>query len=534
MKIISDDTILNGVYLQNIPGTNLWQSDLYIPFNKRQVEFGVSFIFDSSVQFRIWKLGPFKVYEQNTELRTSMSRFSVESSLMIKLALDQNIEEEYYSHCLYILKSARDSDDLNCMAQIMALEKMSRELNAKQREGIFKKIIQAVLKGMQIQRTNSAGFLCFISQMNLLTSQMETNLPIEFAKQIFLQCLSTICVQNPTQHLWETIESLYKTAFKEEANFMSYCNYTYFIFGPKTSCEMLPKWKRGHKLMPSDCEHSRKTLKSLVENVFTSLHENCEISEKIDFLKRIQESITLELQIEIIRDLELRKISPLDKQLEIFYLAYEKEINELSRKGEIVPIIREWNRMIPYSVFSADKLRQRTKKYLIESLGKASNLQLEHACSSFQELFVDSTLFNEAASKIQMMQTMATSLNEMFHSLMPTCLNEPTIQNIPIADIESIVLSWFSHALKHHCKKKSKRDKASESLQKLYSYVDKIALHPLLRSESDFKRKVDKEALDYLKEFEIIDIVNFVPEMTKLENGVTEEIFKDRSFKRIV
>lgn len=527
MKIISDDTRLNGVYLQNIHGTNLWQRDFCIPFNKRQVEFGVSFIFDSSVQVHVWKLGTFRVFEQNTEFKTSISRFSVESSLMIKLALDQNIEEEYYSHCVYILKSARDGEDLNCMTQIKALEKMSWQLNAKQREGIFKKIIQAVQKGMQIQKTNTAGFLCFMSQMNLLTSQMEKNLPIEYAKQIFLQCLSTICVQNPTQHLWETIESLYKTAFREEANFLSYCNYMYHIFGPKTSCEMLPKWKRCHKLLPKDCEHSRKTLKSLVENVFHPLHENSEISDKIDFLKRIQESITLEFQIEIIRDLELRKISPLDQQLEIFYVAYEKKINKLSRKGEIVPIIHEWNRMIPYSVFSADKLRERTQQYLIESLGKASDLQLQYACSSFQELFVDSTLFTEAASKIPMLKKMATSLNGMFHSLMPICLNEQIIQNIPIADVESIVLSWFSNALKHHCKKKSIPDKASDSLEKLYSYVDKIALHPLLRSKSDLKRKVDKQAFEYLKEFDIIDIVNFVPEMTKLENGVTEEIFKD-------
>lgn len=528
MTILSEDTRFNGVGLRNIPGTNLWQGDLFIPFNKQEIEFGVSFIFDSSVQFHVWKLGTLKFVEQYTEFTTEMSRFSVESSLIIKLACYQNIEEEYYSHCLYILKSARDGEDLKCMTQINALEKMSRELNTKQRDGIFQKIIHTVQKGMQIQRANSAGFLCFMSQMNLSTSKIRYILPMDLAKQIFPQCLSTICITTPTQNLWETIENVYKTAFREEANFLSLCNYMYHIFGPKTSCEMLSKWKTGKdKLLPSDHEHSRQTLKSLVEKVFSSFHENCRTSEKIDFLKKIQESITLEFQIEIIRDLESRKISPLDVQLELFYSTYETKINELSRRGEIVPIIREWNRIIPYSVLSADKLREMTKKCLIDSFGKATDLQLQNACSSFQELFLDSALFTEAVAKIQMMQKMATSLNEMFHLLMPACLNEWTLQDIPIAEVESIVLSWFSHALKHHCKRKTKRDKASNSLLKLYLYVDKIALLPLLRSESDLKRKLDKTAFEYLKEFEIIDIVNFVPEMTKLENEATEEIFRD-------
>lgn len=51
------------------------------------------------------------------------------------------------------------------------------------------------------------------------------------------------------------IESLYKIVFKEEVNFMLYCNYMYFIFGLKISCEMFLKWKRGYKLMFSDCEY---------------------------------------------------------------------------------------------------------------------------------------------------------------------------------------------------------------------------------------------------------------------------------------
>lgn len=524
MQLISNDSSIHGVYLKNIVGTYLWQVNLSIPTTKQRIEFGVSFKFDSS-----WKLGAFKVYERNQELRTKISSFSVECPLFIQLVLDENREQEYFSHCLYILSSANDGDELECITQTTALEKMSRGLNQKQREGILKKTIQTVQEGMQIRSANSAAFLCFLQQMNIPTLQLQNIMPMSLASKVFQECLSTIWTPNLIQGVFETMENVYKSAFRENSNFMSYCNYMYHFFGPKTSCYMLSKWKSENKLtlLPYNSENSRLTLKSLIEKVFHSFNENCDISEEIDFLQKLQVSLTLELQIELVKDLESRKISPLDMQLENLFSFYEKKMEELSRKGEVVSILREWNRISSCFLLSADKLREKTKRYLFDSFDKTSDAQLQDVCSSFEELFVDSTLFTEAVSKIQMMQKMATSVNEMFHSLMPACLNEWTLVDIPSTDLESLVLSWFSHALKHHCKKQSKRDKASNSLLKLYSFVDKIALHPLLHSESDLKRKLDKKAFEYLKEFEILDIVNFVPEMTKLENGVTENIFRD-------
>lgn len=525
MKLISNDSSINGAYLENIVGTNLWQVYVSIPTTKQRIDFGVSFKFDSS-----WKLGTVKIYEQNKELRTKISSFSVESPLIIQLVLDENREEEYFSHCLYILKSANDGQELECMTQTKALEKMSGGLNQKQREGILKKTIQTVQKGMQIRRANSASFLCFLSQMNIPTLQFQNIMPISLASQVFQQCLSTMETTQSIQGIFETMENVYKSAFRGEANFMSYCNYMYQFFGPKTSCYMLSKWKRENKLttlLPYNRENSTLTLKSLVENVFHSFDENCDISEEIDFLQNLQVSLTLELQIELVKDLKSRKISPLDMQLDILYSFYEKKMNELSRKGEVVSIICEWNIISSCFLLSADKLREKTKKYLIDSFDKSSDAQLQDVCSLFQELCVNGTLFNDAVSKLQMMQKMATSSNEHFHSLLPACLNEWTSQDIPTDDVETIVFNWFNRALNHHCKRKSKRDKASTSLQKLYSYVDKISLHPLLQSESDLKRKLDRKVFDYLKEFEIIDIVNLVPEIAKLENGQTENMFGD-------
>lgn len=525
VQLISKDQSINGLCLENIVGTNLWQVNLSVPTTKQRIDIGVSFKFDSS-----WKLYDVKLYERNRELRTKISSFFAESRLFIQLVLDEKREEEYFSHCIYILRSANDGKELECISQIKALEEMSQGLNQKQREGILKKTIQTVQKGMQIRRANSAAFLCFLQQMKIPTLQLQYIMPMSLANKVFKQCLTTIWTPNLIQGVFETMENVYKSAFREEANFMSYCNYMYQFFGPKTSCYMLLKWKRENKtttLLTYNPEYSRQTLKSLVEKVFHSFDENCDISEEIDFLTKLQVSLTLELQIELVKDLESRKISPLDMQLEILFSCYENKMNELSRKGEAVSILCEWDRITSFFLLSADKLRGKTKRCLFDSVDKISVAQLHDVGSSFQELFVDNTLFTDAGSKIQMMQKMATSSNEMFHSLMPACLIKWTLVDIPTADVESVVLSWFSHALKHHCRKKSKRDKASNSLLKLYSFINKIALHPLLRSESDLKRKLDKKSFEYLKEFEIIDIVNFVPEMTKLENGVTEEIFKD-------
>lgn len=525
MKLISNDLKYHGKHLEPIVGTNLWKVILNIPDTQKHIEFGVSFKFDSS-----WKLGTVKLYEQNKELRTRLSLFSVESPLIIQLVLDENREEEYCSHCLFILRSARNLKELECMAQIKALEEMSQGLYPRQKEGILKKTIQTIQKGLQIQGANSAGFLCFLSQMNIPTLKLQKMMPMDLANQVFQECLSTSWTPNSIKNLFETIENVYKTAFRENANFLSYCNFMYHIFGPKTSRNMLLKWKRENykrTLLPYNPENSRQTLKSLVEKVFLSFDENCDISEEIDFLQTLQESLTIELQIELVKDLDLRKISPLDMQLAILYSFYEKNMNEFSRKGDIVSIICQWNRISSCVFLSADKLHERTKKCLIASFDKTSDTQLKDACRLLQELCVNGTLFNDAVSQLQMMQRMATSLNESFHSLLPACLNEWTLQDISTADLETIVLTWFSLALKHHCKRKSKREKTSTSLLKLYSYVSKISMHPLLRSESDLKRNLDRKAFDYLKEFEITDIISFVPEMAKLETGPTENMFRD-------
>lgn len=64
-------------------------------------------------------------------------------------------------------------------------------------------------------------------------------------------------------------------------------------------------------------------------------------------------------------------------------------------------------------------------------------------------------------------------------------------------------------------------------LLKFYLYVSKIFMYLLLWLEFDLKRNLDRKVFDYLKEFEIIDIISFVLEMVKLEIGFIENMFRD-------
>lgn len=64
-------------------------------------------------------------------------------------------------------------------------------------------------------------------------------------------------------------------------------------------------------------------------------------------------------------------------------------------------------------------------------------------------------------------------------------------------------------------------------LLKFYLYVSKIFMYLLLWLEFDLKRNLDRKVFDYLKEFEIIDIISFVLEMVKLEIGLIENMFRD-------
>lgn len=109
--MLSDqDKELNGAKLKNISGTNLWEVDVLIPCCKKQVKFSYCIVFDSSVQINF--LGTnVKVLDKTKEMNTRPFYALVDSSLKLQTAFDV-IDEGYYFHCLYILQSAIDGNEL--------------------------------------------------------------------------------------------------------------------------------------------------------------------------------------------------------------------------------------------------------------------------------------------------------------------------------------------------------------------------------------------------------------------------------------
>lgn len=522
---------LNGAKLKNISGTSLWEVNVNIPCCKKHVTFSYCIVFDSSVQINVWIIGKMKVFDKTKEVHTITFQTIVDSSLKIQTTSFDNIEEGYYSHCLYILKSAIDDYEVDCITQIDELKDMSCHLTHIQKQAILAKIVQTLQKSHQMKRASFVGFLCIIAQMEIPGLKIEKIMQDKFAEEVFLQCTTVTCIPKALQVVYfEIMAKFYKCAYKEDADFLSFCNCIYPCCGPEISSKMLSKWKLlenvSTALQPHNGEHAKHVLKSLVLKVFQYAEKSCENSKAQGFLEKLQRFLSLDLQIELVKELKLSPIS-LDIPVEILQSTCERKMHELSKKGEVVNIIIEWNKIISCDVLSTDKLRETVKKCLIESFDKANDSQLHDACSLLQEVCVNGTLFNDTGSRIQLMKKIATSMNEGIHMLVAVCLKEKGFMEIPIDEVECIVLNWFDHASKHHCGNIFERNKLSDSLLKLYSYVGEIFSNPSLSLHADLTRKLDRKAFDYLKGVDIVDLVKNVPKMEILEDEPLEEMLKN-------
>lgn len=524
--MLSDqDKELNGAKLKNISGTNLWEVDVLIPCCKKQVKFSYCIVFDSSVQINF--LGTnVKVLDKTKEMNTRPFYALVDSSLKLQTAFDV-IDEGYYFHCLYILQSAIDGNELECISQINELKNILHHLTCVQKQDILEKIVHTLQKSHHMKRASFVGFSCIMAQMEIPGLKIEKILQDKFAEKVFLQCMSVTCIPKPLQFVYfEIMAKFYNHAYQEEANFMSFCNYIYSYCGPEICSKMLSKWRSIENVTtsfyPNDGGHAKHVLKSLVGKVF-QYAEHSSDSMAIRFIEKLQRFLSLELQIELLEELKSNPIS-LDIPVEILRSTCERKMHELSKKGEVVNIIIEWNKMTSCDVLSTDKLRETVKKCLIESFDKANDSQLQDSCCLLQELCVNGTLFIDTGSKIQLMKKFAISMNERIHILVAVCLKEKGFMEIPIDEVECIVLNWFDHASKHHCGNIFERNKLSDSLLKLYSYVGEICSNSSLSLHAGLTRKLDRKAFDYLKGVDIFDLVKIVPKMVILEDEPTEDM----------
>lgn len=522
---------LAGKYLKNILGTKLWETSVCIPSYIHFVDFFYRFECDSSVRLNLWKLGRVTLLEKSKEVRTDTFRTPVSSSLRTDVLTD-NIEEGYYCHCLYILQSACDEKEVNYMSFMNPLEYISSKLSLTQKETVVRKIVQEIQATSYMERAGSLPFLYFLSQMNIPRKNLHKILPKHFTKNVFRQCASVKCIPKSDEGVFfKIMEKMYETAYKEEANFLSYCSYMYPFFGPEMSCKILSEWKsqvyESRRLEPKDGKYASNVLKSLVATVFEKVEPCPKLSKEISFVKTLLQSLSYELQIELYKELSSRKITISDKPLEVLHSACERKMLEQSRKGELIQIIAEWNKTLSCPDLVTDKLREKAKKYILESFDKAKKSQLHEAFNLLEKMCVDGTLFIDTDCKIQLLKKFSTSSDEGIHSLVAVCSKENGFHDIPNDDLGDIVLRWFDYALKYHCGSTNKSKKTSDSLQRLYIYLGKISLDPSLQQHASIMRKLESKAFDFLREFDIFDLVEAVPRMDKLENEPTETKFRE-------
>lgn len=242
-------------------------------------------------------------------------------------------------------------------------------------------------------------------------------------------------------------------------------------------------------------------------------------------MNNFQRSLTLDLQIELLKELKLDKRHNLDASFEILHSVCVRKLVELSKKGNVEGIIHEWNNIACLGFLDEDKMREITGKYLLESLDKAKEHQLNKSFVELEELCMHGTLFVETDSKTRLLLKCATSLDVDIHSLVALCLRDKKYHDIPLDEVENIVLTWFDHASEHHCGKIFKGYKPSDSLLKLYSYVGDILSNDWFQSNDTILKKLERKAFEYLKEVGVNDILKAVPKMEEEDNSPVEDIF---------
>lgn len=520
---------IDGAKLGNITGTKLWEVCVIIPCSERNIKYYYCIVFDSSVQLNFGFLGKVTFVEKPKEFRTVSYYDSTSSSLIIQMAAVDGFKEGFYSHCCYILNSANDGKEHEYMTHLNGLKKFSFHFTNEEKEKVVTKIIKEC---SLYKRASYAVLVCFLSQICTPTLNLQKLMDYQYANTIFHQCssISIQCVPNSQQGGFvEMMEQVYKCAYKDVASFLSFCNFMYPCLGPEFCLKMLTKWKSSGngsiRLLPQKDGFAKTVLKSVVRKMFECADPQSEFSKEDKFLENLQRTLTFDFQIYLVEELMLYKGLKLDTSFHILHSSFERKLAEFSKKGDIIDIIYEWNKMDSCAYLNEDKMREKTEKYLLESLGKAQEHQLSKSFAELKELCMHGTLFIETDSKILLLRKCAISLDVDIHSFVAFCLKDKNYHDIPRDEVENIVLTWFEHASEHHCGKIFKGYKPSDSLLKLYSYVGDILSNDWFQSDDTVLKKLKRKAFEYLKEVGVEDIVKTVAKMEKKVNAQIEDIF---------
>lgn len=534
-KVIHVDIYIerwNGIEnhsMNNITGSNLWEIGLIVPCLQPFTKYYFMIEVDSSFYLNFGSLGKFRIHEKTKVSKTVDFECRRESSLEIQLAFCEKTgkKEGYFSLCYNILKFANSGKELECMAQMAQMEDISVFLDEKQREAILIKMIEVMQTEKLTKSINCAVFVSFLLHAHRSLHLMGI-LPNQFAKTIMngVSSMNSGHIPKTKRDAFiDMLKKVYRCADRDDANYLSFCNYMYPCFDAVFCLELLSCWKPPQKdfdyLMPKCDKRAMHILESLVDKIcrqWGSFKEE-------ELLCKIQQFLSLKMQTKLI-EFSSNKVNLPDTTAYIIQSTCKKELQEISTKGEIVDIITEWDDISTCNFLDTDEIRDMAEKCFLKCIEKAKKSQVEKSYDKLKDVCLFGKLFMRD-SKSQLLEKFVTSKDERFHSLVPLCLKKERYQDIPKHDMDNIVINWFDHALEHFCKYTSKENNLPGLLHKLYTYVAEIMGIACLQSHERLLTKLRRKAFEYLKDIDIVEVVKAVPCMDRMDCLLIEDLFRD-------
>jgi hypothetical protein len=512
-----------------IPGTHLWHVGVDISQHGNTFYYYYRIECDTSIRIMTWK-----VFKDTKSYKTE-EFFSMQSDVHLEFASEdvEDVEDAYYSHCYYIVMSVIDGQEIRFMKEMDEMFRFSFYLTRE----TTKKIIQNMVHTMQeeglMRRGNCMVFVSFLVQVYYPSLDLRATMSCEFANSILHQCamVPKDCIPQIQGDFCNVYELLYFASEVDQPNLLSFFNCMYPLYDTEMCSKILSDHNRGTrslcsiKSLQGDIEAAKKIVKVLVRRIVQPAKEVGN-SREISFLEKLQRNLNIDLQIVMCETLISGGAHCLATSLEILYSSCERFMIENARKGDVLRVMENWEMMNGCSFISHDKIQNKVEKIILQCFEKASAAQLKMSYSKLKEVCLHGSLFYENETKIKLLMKFALSMSTDIHYLVAECLMQKKFQEIPDEDVDEIVYSWFENAYKHHCGCSHKRKKLPDFLTNLYTYYSEAEANPWLSTHTKLLEKLKQKTFEYLKEEDILDIIKSMPEIEKMMEGNSEDIFR--------
>ncbi|XP_055995963.1 uncharacterized protein LOC125646740 isoform X2 [Ostrea edulis] len=530
VKLCSDcHKEIDGYELKKIPDTDLWEVEVICSLPERLFNYYYAIECDASlhIPFMDWK------FFKNTKMHITRKIFSEQSDLYLAFASQdyKHVEDAYYSHCYYIIKSVIDGQESRFMKEMDEMKRFSSHLTIDQRKNIIISMIHTVLKEDLTKKGNCMVFVSLVVQLYPYMD-LRANIPSDFARKILHQCtmVSKECDLKREEVYLRVFEMIYIAADNDQANLLSFFNCMYPLYNVDMFTKLLSDHNKGTrsvcsvKSLHGDIEPAKCILKTFVKRLSLQAEED-EKSKTLQFVEKLQRILNFDLQIVVCETL-MQERALCDTSLDILQSACEIILVETSKRGDILGVTKEWEKMKRCPFISCEKIQAKVEKCILESFDKATENQMRTSYAKLKEICINGSLFSDTDTKLKLMRKFAASPSREVHLLVAECLLQKRFQEIPEKDADEIVLSWFEYACKRHCGFNHTRKQLSGFLTSLYAYYSEVVFNPWLSTHTELLENLEKRTFEYLKEEDILEIIKAMPEIEMWMQETTDDLFR--------